>query len=44
MRTGLRPMPLKAPANAKALQIEVYDPTIFVDFEFAKQTPVFEGT
>lgn len=33
-------LPLKAPAAAKALQIEVYDPTIFVDFEFAKDTPV----
>jgi ABC-type uncharacterized transport system substrate-binding protein len=22
------------------VQVEVYDPTIFVDFEFAKQTPV----
>src|ERR1700741_5307458 len=33
-------LPLKAPANAKALQIEVYDPTIFVDFEFAKDKPV----
>jgi ABC-type uncharacterized transport system substrate-binding protein len=33
-------LPLKAPANAKALQVEVYDPTIFVDFEFAKETPV----
>ncbi|WP_407159743.1 DUF1007 family protein [Bradyrhizobium sp. STM 3557] len=33
-------LPLKAPANAKALQVEVYDPTIFVDFEFAKDNPV----
>jgi ABC-type uncharacterized transport system substrate-binding protein len=33
-------LPLKAPANAKAFQIEVYDPTIFVDFEFAKDKPV----
>ena len=33
-------LPLKAPANAKAFQIEVYDPTIFVDFEFAKDRPV----
>jgi ABC-type uncharacterized transport system substrate-binding protein len=33
-------LPLKAPAAAKALQIEVYDPSIFVDFEFAKDKPV----
>jgi ABC-type uncharacterized transport system substrate-binding protein len=33
-------LPLKAPASAKALQVEVYDPTIFVDFEFAKEKPV----
>jgi ABC-type uncharacterized transport system substrate-binding protein len=33
-------LPLTAPAAAKATQIEVYDPTIFVDFEFAKDTPV----
>jgi ABC-type uncharacterized transport system substrate-binding protein len=32
-------LPLKAPLNAKAFQIEVYDPTIFVDFEFAKDKP-----
>jgi len=32
-------LPLKAPAAAKAMQIEVYDPTIFVDFEFAKDKP-----
>jgi ABC-type uncharacterized transport system substrate-binding protein len=31
---------LKAAAPAKAIQIEVYDPTIFVDFEFAKDKPV----
>jgi ABC-type uncharacterized transport system substrate-binding protein len=31
---------LKTPAVAKALQVEVYDPTIFVDFEFAKDKPV----
>jgi ABC-type uncharacterized transport system substrate-binding protein len=29
-------LPLKAPATAKVMQIEVYDPSIFVDFEFAK--------
>jgi ABC-type uncharacterized transport system substrate-binding protein len=33
-------LPLKAPIAAKALQIEVYDPSIFVDFEFAKDRPV----
>jgi ABC-type uncharacterized transport system substrate-binding protein len=33
-------LPLKAAASAKAMQIEVYDPTIFVDFEFAKDKPV----
>jgi ABC-type uncharacterized transport system substrate-binding protein len=33
-------LPLKAPAAAKAFQVEVYDPTIFVDFEFAKDRPV----
>src|SRR6201990_1618220 len=32
-------LPLKAPAAAKAMQVEVYDPTIFVDFEFAKEIP-----
>jgi ABC-type uncharacterized transport system substrate-binding protein len=33
-------LPLKAAPTAKAMQIEVYDPTIFVDFEFAKDMPV----
>jgi ABC-type uncharacterized transport system substrate-binding protein len=33
-------LPLAAPAAAKAMQIEIYDPTIFVDFEFAKDAPV----
>ncbi|WP_426434463.1 DUF1007 family protein [Bradyrhizobium genosp. P] len=33
-------LPLKTAASAKAMQIEVYDPTIFVDFEFAKDKPV----
>jgi ABC-type uncharacterized transport system substrate-binding protein len=32
-------LPLKAAAKAKAMQIEIYDPTIFVDFEFAKDKP-----
>ena len=33
-------LPLKAPVTAKTFQVEVYDPTIFVDFEFAKENPV----
>jgi ABC-type uncharacterized transport system substrate-binding protein len=33
-------LPLKAAATGKVMQIEVYDPTIFVDFEFAKDKPV----
>jgi ABC-type uncharacterized transport system substrate-binding protein len=33
-------LPLKAPVAAKAMQIEVYDPSIFVDFEFAKDRPI----
>src|SRR5258708_6511752 len=33
-------LPLAAPAAAKAMQIEIYDPTIFVDFEFSKDPPV----
>jgi ABC-type uncharacterized transport system substrate-binding protein len=33
-------LPLKTPVKAKELRIEVYDPTIFVDFEFAKKSPV----
>ncbi len=33
-------LPLKTPIKPKLLRVEVYDPTIFVDFEFAKQTPV----
>jgi ABC-type uncharacterized transport system substrate-binding protein len=32
-------LPLKAAATAKAMSIEIYDPTIFVDFEFAKDQP-----
>jgi hypothetical protein len=32
-------LPLIAPIAAKATQIEIYDPTIFVDFEFAKDKP-----
>jgi len=33
-------LPLKSAAAAKATAIEIYDPTIFVDFEFAKDKPV----
>jgi ABC-type uncharacterized transport system substrate-binding protein len=33
-------LPLKVPAAAKVMQIEIYDPSIFVDFEFAKDRPV----
>jgi ABC-type uncharacterized transport system substrate-binding protein len=33
-------LPFKTPVKAKYLKLEIYDPTIFVDFEFAKQTPV----
>ncbi len=33
-------LPLKTPTPAKDLRIEVYDPSIFVDFEFAKEQPV----
>ena len=33
-------LPFKTPIKAKELKVEIYDPTIFVDFEFAKRTPV----
>jgi ABC-type uncharacterized transport system substrate-binding protein len=33
-------LPFKRPVKAKLLKLEIYDPTIFVDFEFAKGTPV----
>jgi len=33
-------LPFAHPVRAKSLKIEIYDPTIFVDFEFAKKTPV----
>lgn len=33
-------LPLKTPVKAKELRVEMYDPTIFVDFAFAKQNPV----
>jgi ABC-type uncharacterized transport system substrate-binding protein len=32
-------LPLKAAASAKTMLIEIYDPSIFVDFEFAKDKP-----
>ena len=33
-------LPFKIPVKAKYMKIEIYDPTIFVDFEFAKKKPV----
>lgn len=33
-------LPLQAPVAAKAIRTEIYDPSIFVDFEFAKDQPV----
>jgi ABC-type uncharacterized transport system substrate-binding protein len=33
-------LPFKTPVKAQLLRVEVYDPTIFVDFEFAKDKPV----
>jgi ABC-type uncharacterized transport system substrate-binding protein len=33
-------LPLKHPLKAHSLMIDVYDPSIFVDFEFAKKDPV----
>jgi ABC-type uncharacterized transport system substrate-binding protein len=33
-------LPFKAPVKAKELKIEIYDPSIFVDFAFAKDRPV----
>ncbi len=32
-------LPFKTPVKAKLLKIEVYDPTIFVDFAWAKDKP-----
>lgn len=32
-------LPFKTPVRAKELKIEIYDPTIFVDFSFAKERP-----
>jgi ABC-type uncharacterized transport system substrate-binding protein len=33
-------LPFKTPVQAKLLKIKIYDPTIFVDFGFAKKSPV----
>jgi ABC-type uncharacterized transport system substrate-binding protein len=33
-------LPLKTPVKAKSFEIDIYDPTYFVDFEFAKKKPV----
>jgi len=33
-------LPFKTPVKAKYIKIEIYDPTIFVDFEWAKKDPV----
>lgn len=32
-------LPFKKPVSAKELKVEIYDPTIFVDFSFAKEKP-----
>lgn len=38
-------LPLKTPLKAKEVKVEIYDPTIFVDFEWAKDSPVhFAGS
>ncbi|WP_430642172.1 DUF1007 family protein [Afipia felis] len=36
-------LPLKSPVSARTMLIEVYDPTIFIDFALAKDTPVTLG-
>jgi len=33
-------LPLKTPVKAKELKLDIYDPTIFVDFSFDKKAPV----
>src|SRR5215510_540964 len=33
-------LPLKTPAKSKSLQLDIYDPTYFVDFSFAEKEPV----
>lgn len=32
-------IPLKTPVKAKLFKVDIYDPTIFVDFEFDKKAP-----
>jgi ABC-type uncharacterized transport system substrate-binding protein len=33
-------LPFKTPVKAKELKLDIYDPSIFIDFAFDKQTPV----
>jgi ABC-type uncharacterized transport system substrate-binding protein len=33
-------VPFETPVKAKELKVDIYDPTIFVDFSFAKEKPV----
>ena len=33
-------LPLKTPVQAKSLELEVYDPSYFIDFSFAEKDPV----
>jgi ABC-type uncharacterized transport system substrate-binding protein len=33
-------LPFKTPVKARELKVEIYDPSIFVDFEWAKDNPV----
>jgi ABC-type uncharacterized transport system substrate-binding protein len=33
-------LPFKTPVKAKELKVDIYDPTIFVDFSFDKKSPV----
>lgn len=33
-------LPLKTPTKARSIDLEVYDPTYFVDFSFAKENPL----
>ena len=32
-------LPVKTPVKAKELKVDIYDPTIFIDFEFDKKDP-----
>jgi ABC-type uncharacterized transport system substrate-binding protein len=32
-------LPVKTPLRAKEFKVDIYDPTIFIDFEFAKDDP-----